>query len=174
MERPLSKKSLSSELQEMFDSDQDDRVAQKGEWGDSELSKSRTESDAKRLVRAREIYDEYTKGEVVLLGEELVQLAFLFQHSLVTDDYKKVVELGNAAGEEGKWIAAAGEDRWLISKGEKQKWGTQFTHDGNQAPMLSDEESGVTDEMRQERGIPARVEQLSVHQGQSNSSLKNF
>ncbi len=166
MERTPSKKSLSIELQELFNADQADRVSlQSGEFN-SESWNLIADNDAKRLVKAREIYDEYTKGAINLSNEEMVQLAFLFQHSLVTDDYKKVVELGDAAGEEGKWIAAAGEDRWLISKGEKQKWGTQFAHDGSQAPMLSDEESGITDEMRQERGIPVRAEQVSDHLGE--------
>lgn len=170
MERLPSKKSLSVELKELFNSDQSDRASLQGGEYNSDSWNGIADNDAKRLARAREIYDDYRKGVEVLSSEEMVQLAFLFQHSLEIDDYKKVIELGNAAGEAGKWIAAAGEDRFLVMKGEKQKWGTQFNYDGTQAPMLSDQESGITDEMRQERGIPARAEQLSDQLGQSNSN----
>lgn len=163
MERPSSIKSLSVELQELFNSDQSDRDGLQGRESNPDSWNVIVDNDAKRLVRAREIYNDYINGIVVLSNDEMVQLAFLFQHSLEIDDYKKVIELGNAAGEAGKWIAAAGEDRLLVMKGEKQKWGTQFNYDGTQAPMLSDQESGITDEMRQDRGIPARSEQLSEH-----------
>jgi hypothetical protein len=174
MERPPSKKSSSLELQKLFDSDQADRAFLQSGESNSELWNLITDNDAKRLVRAREIYDEYTKGVVDLSSEEMVQLAILFQHSLETDDYRKVVELGNAAGEDGKRIAAAGEDRWLLMQGKKQKWGTQFTHDRQQAPMLSDEESGITDEIRKDRRIPSRAEQLSDYLRRSNPDLKKF
>lgn len=163
METVPEKKSLSAELKDIFDADQADRKAMEGSWENSDLVKNLIEKDSCRLKRANEFYEEYKSGNLTMSGEELEQLAFLFQHSNKTDDYQKAMELGNAAGENGKWIAAAAEDRWLVSKGEKQKWGTQFTHDNGQAPMLSDEESGITDEMRKERGIPPRAEQLSVH-----------
>ncbi|TSC64055.1 MAG: hypothetical protein G01um101491_380, partial [Parcubacteria group bacterium Gr01-1014_91] len=136
------KKSISAELKEIFDADQADRKDMEGNWKNSDPVKNILEKDAIRLRRANEIYEEHKSGNLTMTGEELEQLAFLFQHSNKIDDYRKAMELGNAAGEEGKWIAAAAEDRWLISKGEKQRWGTQFTHDNDQAPMLSDEESG--------------------------------
>lgn len=163
MEQLPSGKSYARELQELFDADQTDRTALHGNWNDSKLSKAMAQNDSVRLVRAREIYDAYVKSAATLSKKELVQLAFLFQHSRESDDYRIAFELGVAAGDEGKWIAAAAEDRWLLSRGEKQKWGTQFINNSEQAPMLSDEESGITDEMRVEREIPPRAQQLSVH-----------
>jgi len=157
------KKSVSAELKEIFDADQADRRAMEGNGKNSDLVKEMLEKDAVRLEKANEIYEEYKSGSLTVSEKELGQLAFLFQHSNKSDDYQKAMELGNAAGEGGKWIAAAAEDRWLVSKGGKQKWGTQFTHDREQVPMLSDEESGITDEMREERGIPARAEQSAAH-----------
>ena len=169
MERMPGQKPVSVELKELFDADQSDRMTMEGNWENPDFVSKVAEKDALRLKRANEIYEEYRSNSITMSNEELVQLAFLFQHSLETNDYQKAIELGNAAGEEGRWIAAAAEDRWLISKGEKQKWGTQFTHGGGQAPMLSDEESGITDEMRKGRDIPARAEQLSVYLGHLNS-----
>lgn len=162
MEEAPGRKSVSAELKELFNADQADREAVRGKWDDAELSQRMAENDAVRLKRAREIYEEYIAGSAHLSSGELVQLAFLFQHSRDSDDYRKAHELGNAAGEEGLWIAAAAEDRWLLSRGEKQKWGTQFRHNV-QAPMLSDEESGITDEMREQREIPTRANQLAEH-----------
>ncbi len=163
MEGLPAKKLISVELKELFEKDQEDRYALKGNWDNAELVRKMVENDTLRLKRGRKIYEEYKAGNVELANEELVQLAFLFQHSPELDDYWKAYELGNEAGEEGKWIAAAAEDRWLLNKGEKQKWGTQFLSGTAQAPMLSDEESGITDEMRIERRIPPRAKQLAVH-----------
>ena len=163
MEGPPTSNPLSLELKNLFDTDQADRMALHGNWDNQEVTQRMAENDSRRLQRAGEIYEQYKSGSVSLTDSEKVQLAFLFQHSHSTDDYWKAHELGEAAGEEGKWIAAAAEDRWLLSKGEKQKWGTQFLNDTEQASMLTDEESGITDEMRREREIPVRADQLKVH-----------
>lgn len=164
MEGIPEKKTISAELKELFDEDQSDRLAIGADWDNAELVQKMVANDAIRLGRGREIYEEYKSGTIELASEELVQLAFLFQHSGELDDYWKAHELGNDAGEEGKWISAAAEDRWLLKRGEKQKWGTQF-FGNDQAPMLSDEESGITDEMRRERRIPVRADQLAIHRG---------
>ncbi|MDQ5889513.1 MAG: hypothetical protein QG609_6 [Patescibacteria group bacterium] len=165
MEKIPSLNPISSELKNLFDADQADRMALHEDLDNQELMQKMVENDSHRLQRAGEIYEQYKSGSLSLTNGELVQLAFLFQHSRDTEDYWKAHELGESAGEEGKWIAAAAEDRWLLSKGEKQKWGTQFLYGTEQAPMLSDEESGVTDEMRKERKIPPRAEQMKVYQG---------
>ncbi len=163
MEGVPRNKSISEEINELFDNDQADRYALQGNWENLELVQKMVENDTLRLKRGREIYAEYKEGNIELTNDELVQLAFLFQHSSELDDLWNAHELGNNADEEGKWIAAAAEDRWLLNKGEKQKWGTQFLNAKEQAPMLSDEESGITDEMRIERSIPVRAEQLAAH-----------
>jgi hypothetical protein len=169
MEKMPNANPISPELKSLFDTDQEDRMALHGNWDNREVIQKMIENDSRRLQRAGEIYVQYKSGALPLTDSEKVQLAFLFQHSRTTDDYWKAHELGEAAGEEGKWIAAAAEDRWLLSKGEKQRWGTQFLNDTEQAPMLSDEESGITDEMREDHQIPARAEQLKVHQSNLES-----
>jgi hypothetical protein len=162
MEKVPQKRSVSQELKDLFDADQADRITLRDKGDDTEFRKRMIESDSIRLKRGKEICKEYKLGRIELTSEELVQLAYLFQHSGEVDDYKIAHDLATDAGEEGKWLSAAAEDRWLLAKGEKQKWGTQFI--GNeQAPMLSDEESGVTDEMRRERRIPARADQLATY-----------
>lgn len=171
MERVPEKKPISKELKELFEADQADRIAIRRRWDDRELTEKMMENDSLRLKRAREIYDDYIVSKVSLSNQELVQLAFLFQHSSESDDYRKAQELAGAAGDEGKWMAAAAEDRWLLSQGKEQKWGTQFVSETEQAPMLPDEESGITDDMRAERDIPPRAEQLAVHRSISEREV---
>lgn len=163
MESIPKPKSVSEELQELFDADQADRAVFFAEKHGTDLPRELLERDAARLEKAREIYTQLMSGTASLSNDQRVQLAFLFQHSFDSDDYRRAYELGNSAGDEGKWIAAAAEDRWLLSRGERQKWGTQFINDTEQAPMMSDAESGITDEMRVGREIPPRAEQLQVH-----------
>lgn len=100
----------------------------------------------------------------------------LFQHGPHMDDCRRAMELGELAGKkgskQGKWLAAAAEDRCLTRIGKKQKWGTQFIKQAGgewtQKPMQDDEESGVDDEMRIERGVPARDQQMSVFLSKRN------
>jgi len=162
-----SKESISTELLHLFQGDQADRTSLLDDGGMQRM----VSNDSARLQRGREIYNEYNEGLVILSGDDLYSLAMLFQHGRDAEDYKIAGELASFSADQGnesaKWLVAAAEDRYLLAIGEKQKWGTQFKKSENgeyeQAPMLSDEESGVTDAMRASHGIPARAEQLAVH-----------
>ncbi len=163
----MSKESISAELLQLFQSDQKDRTDASQEGGFQRMASN----DSVRLERGREIYNGYKEGKVALSGNDLYNLAMLFQHARDAEDYKIAEELASLSArlgnEHAKWLAAAAEDRHLLRIGEKQKWGTQFkkTENGEyeQAPILSDAESGITDAMRTEHGIPARAEQLAVY-----------
>lgn len=126
-------------------------------------------NDKVRLQRAREIYAEVKASNIILAGEDLYHLAMLFQHSPEVPDYltaRKVADMAADKGSgAGKLLSAAAEDRYLLAVGEKQKWGTQFKREGEtweQFPMQEDAESGITDDMRKERGVPARKDQVAT------------
>lgn len=57
-------------------------------------------------------------------------LAYLLHHSDKPDDYKLAHEYASKAVAMGsrvtKWLFAATLDRWLVSQGKKQKYGTQY------------------------------------------------
>ena len=113
------------------------------------------------------IYQEVKDGRAVLSGERLWKLAMLFQHSQDSKDYLAAMEIATlsaeAGSESGVWLSAAAEDRYLLSIGEKQKWGTQFTKESGEwslLPVQTDEESGITDEVRATRHVPARDQQI--------------
>jgi hypothetical protein len=157
---------VSKELKEIFEADQAERVV-----GYENIDfETMRQNDVTRLARAREILSTYRNGTIVLDGEDLYRLGLLFQHSPNTDDYLVAVELGKKSGDlgnrDGAWLSAAAEDRHLTSRGLPQKWGTQFRKNGagewEQFPMQSDEESKITDEDREKRGVPSRAKQMEV------------
>ncbi len=122
--------------------------------------------DAARLARALELFELKEQ----LPGTEFLDLAFLFQHGGEPDHYKKAWELADEALTQGcetaAWLTAAAEDRYLLSIGEKQKWGTQFSQnekgEWEQQAMAEDTELGITDDLRRAKNVPARSEQLMV------------
>ncbi|MDB5264863.1 MAG: putative lipoprotein [Parcubacteria group bacterium] len=166
MKSTPSGKNIGVELSEIFEADQAERtVGHKN----IDFGKMR-ENDKPRLARARAIYEGVKEGAIDLNGEELWKLGMLFQHSSNAEDYLIAIEIGNrsaeAGCESGAWLSAAAEDRYLLNTGGKQKWGTQFNKEEGkeweQMPMQDDEESGITDEMRAEKNLPARDQQMSV------------
>ena len=153
-------RSLNVELWQLFENDQADRLGNRKNLDAQEFAKR----DAKRLARADEIYPERS----ILSAESLYCLAMLYQHGSSTVHYERAFELASRSAESGyqeaRPLSAAAEDRLLLSQGLMQKWGTQFrmeTLNGpfEQQPMLSDEESGITDAMRRDMGVKDRHEQ---------------
>ena len=167
--KKISNKNLniSFELKELFAADQSDRSSGLGHYID--LTKM-IANDKIRLVRAHEIERIFKNDQVDLTADDLYHLAMLFQHSSEAEDFKVAIELATLSGQKGnihgKWLSAAAEDRHLLSTGQKQKWGTQFRKDENGPwqlqPMETDQESGITDIMRKEKGVPERSKQLEV------------
>jgi len=165
----ISNKNLnvSFELKELFTADQSDRSSDHGHCID--LTKM-IANDKIRLVRAHEIERIFKNNIADLSADDLYHLAMLFQHSPDIEDYKITIELATLSGQKGnihgKWLSAAAEDRYLVSAGQKQKWGTQFRKDENGPwqlqPMETDQESGITDIMRKEKGVTERSKQLET------------
>ncbi len=152
---------IERELHTLFEDDQHDRNERLYETD----IQSFMERDASRLARAKAIFDMRDE----LSPQSLVDLAFLFQHGQNSDDYKNAFDLASDALAKGHgdaaWLSAAAEDRYLLSIGQKQKWGTQFIQHGNEwkhEAMASDEESGITGDMRRQKAVPPRAEQLKA------------
>jgi hypothetical protein len=153
-----------TELESLFNDDQADRT-NKLRLENEELYLEREKT---REVRAREIYQSFQEGTLQLSPLAILHLAWLFHHRGSSEDYKTALELAKEASEQGEdqalWLQAATEDRYLISLGKNQKWGTQFKKDENGewkylAPV---EEREVTDEERKEMNVPILADQLST------------
>lgn len=159
MEGPPPQKNIDAELAEMFAADQQDRRERLYEK-DRDLFRTR---DQERMARARKILEEHATNEIS--PEGLYNLAIFFQHGEGPEDYLKAEELARESEARGheyaSWLVAAAEDRRLLSLGQKQKRGTQMhVKDGRVElmDMLSDEESGITDEMRAAKLVATRAE----------------
>ncbi len=143
------------ELQRMFADDQADRTP--GLHGiDWSVVGPR---DQARLKRARELYQA---GEL-RTGKDWLHAALILQHSSEPNDYLLAHEMCVAAlaeGERGaRWLVAATEDRFLMSIGRTQRFGTQY--EAADAPgkfRLAPTDPQVTDELRAAVGAPPLAE----------------
>lgn len=158
MESGPIKENPRSEIARLFSEDQKDRA----DWADESSRGNAFERDRIRLAKAKMYYEEIKSGKLSLPEESYFQLALLFQHSHIPEDYKTAMELCVLAGDSGRNLYACAEDRYLLSIGEKQIWGTQYTRSQEGevvlAEMEDDSVSGITDEMRLSRELPKRAE----------------
>lgn len=154
------------EAEKFFDEDQQDRERHLDKTDPTLFA----EREKARYQKAQEMFARYKQNPQTLSVDDIYHLAFLFQHGQTPEDYSKAHELAIEAEkqgrEEAKWLTAATEDRYLLSLGKKQKWGTQFMHTAEgwryATPMEEDTSSGITDDMRQSRNVPARDSQLRI------------
>jgi|GEM_PF-386941 len=113
-----------AELIRIFRADQADR---QGPYDSIDWSKV-TPRDERRRARIREIL----AAGGVRTSADYYHAAMVFQHSEAPADYQKAHELAVKAAEldpdngDARWLAAAAEDRYLMSQGKPQKYGTQF------------------------------------------------
>jgi hypothetical protein len=100
----------------------------------------------------------------------------VLQHGPAPEDYLLAHELCVVAVGKGEkraaWLAAASEDRFLMSVGRPQRFGTQFRGDAPGGKIrLYKVDPGVTDNLRRAFGVPpladakAREAKLNEKQG---------
>lgn len=140
---------MNRELRELFQADQADRQSISSD-APLEDWKSVAERDAARLKRCKELL---AAGDVQE-GTDYYHAAMLHHHSGDVENIWKAhqlalraVELGNR---NGRWLAAAAEDRWLLMQNKPQKYGTQYRADGTLFPV----NPATTDEDRAEWSVP--------------------
>ncbi len=121
---------VEKEIESLFLSDQNDRLEPLLDEKIVELESN----DEVRLARAKDILKAYQEDVFTLSGECLWKLGCLFQHGRRTENYKIAFELAQQAIEAGypeaEVLLKSAEDRYLLSIGEKQKWGTQEFEEG--------------------------------------------
>jgi hypothetical protein len=147
------------ELMKLYREDQADRSSKDGTPIDWKAVAAR---DAVRLKRVKELYS----GDQLKTGGDYYHAAMILQHGDSPEDYLLCHELCVAALAKGssnpkswfssaKWLAAASEDRFLLSIGRPQRFGTQSTSKGPMAPRVLDKvQEGVTDVLRRDMGVP--------------------
>ncbi|MFZ1626944.1 MAG: hypothetical protein WAT81_04035 [Candidatus Moraniibacteriota bacterium] len=130
-ENPGQKIDPSTMLRDLFEADQQDRSS-------GLMEKDRQlflERERVRYEEAQALYVLYEKDPALFSGEMKFDLALLFQHGTNTEDYERALTLAQAAEQDGfdgaDMLAQAAEDRYLLSIGQPQKWGTQMLKERN-------------------------------------------
>ena len=96
-------------------------------------------------------------------GEDLYRAAMVFQHGECAEHYKLASDLARkVAGlgyEPAKWLCAAALDRYLMTLGQPQKFGTQFRADGPGGKWyLYPVDPATTNEERRRYNVPTLAE----------------
>jgi hypothetical protein len=142
-----------AELLELFTADQADRSGDEIDW---EAVSAR---DAARQARVKAML----AADVPRTGADFFHAAMVLQHSSKADDYLLAHELCVIAIGKGfdraRWLAAATEDRFLMSIGRPQRFATQYRSDGPGTPVkLYQVDPEVSDAMRRHFDAPSLKE----------------
>jgi hypothetical protein len=149
------------ELMRMEQEDQSDRTPTAGKSWDWSVVEPR---DNARLARVKELY----RQNKLQTGNDYFRAALILHHSLAPEDYLLAHELcvvaiskgkPNAGALDARGLAAASEDRFLMSIDRPQRFGTQYPVEDENAPVkhykLYKTDSGVTDELRSLMNVPS-------------------
>jgi len=141
---------VNSELRRIFEEDQRDRTQRP-------LPESLAERDADRRERVHALIDA---GGLVEPAD-YYHAAMVFQHGVELADYWQARELALKAADMGyrqaRWLAAAAYDRWLLTQGRPQKYGTQYRAVAGKW-VLWDVDPESTDEERSRWDVPPLAE----------------
>lgn len=145
------KSAIASELETLYLEDQADRNAS-GSDIDWEVVSMR---DEQREIRVKELLALGSLGN----GAEYYRAAMILQHASTPDDFLLAHDLCVIAISKGeqkaKWLAAASMDRFLLSIGRQQRFGTQFlSNKSYRPPHLAPVDPSVSDVLRQELDVP--------------------
>lgn len=143
------------ELTRLYKEDQADRMPPPREQINWHVVGPR---DAARLLRVKEL----CQGQSLRTGADYYHAAVILQHSSEPEDYLLAHELCIIAiikgKEQAKWLAAASEDRYLMSIGRPQRFGTQYRLDKAGGDFLYEVAPGLSDEIRRAFNCPSLSE----------------
>ncbi|MFD0976187.1 tetratricopeptide repeat protein [Salinimicrobium gaetbulicola] len=143
-----------AELAEIYAADQGDRRSDNLDW--SRVSKR----DSLRRVRVHQLLD----SNKVVTSNDYKNAAMVFQHGKDSVDYGMAVKLMERSvaldSTANKWLLAAATDRYLLSIGEPQIYGTQYHRKNGEPWKLAEmDTTKITDAERMEFGVETLAEQ---------------
>lgn len=148
---------MNEELTLLYQQDRADRFA----WQTLtvEQKKSVGQRDRERSQRVEEL----VAHGVLQDAADYFHAAMVFQHGGTTERYCQAHELAKKGAELGhttsRWLTAAACDRWLMSQGKAQKYGTQYTvREGRW--ILYEVDPETTDAQRAEWNVPTLAQAL--------------
>jgi hypothetical protein len=152
----LGDPSNNPELAALFEADQGERKA---------MTRASTPDDWAALAAK----DEVRRARVAVLlasgaaktGADWYAAAMIYQHGEALDDYAHAREYALAAvrlgDDDGRWLAAAAWDRWLVHAGYPQRFGTQRVCDSSTGVRRChpyDSDPSITDDERARWNVP--------------------
>jgi hypothetical protein len=153
-----------AEMADIFSADQAIRAEMEafGGWEkvqtDKAFMKRWKEIDAKNLIRTNELL----VSGALKSGLDYERAAFVFQHGSTAEDYLKAHHLAVIAislGNDGaRWISAATLDRYLLTIGKPQIYGTQFSG-SDLKPSPPFDAALISDAERQALNVPPLQDQ---------------
>ena len=139
---------ISDRMRTIFSDDQEARTKEDIDW--ETLSREDTE-------RRAEVMGYLKKGQLTT-GNDMYYAAFIFQHGNCPGHYQLANKLADKAMKLGysdaRWIYAATLDRYLLSVGKKQKFGTQYTSVDGCTYVLEPINPKTTDAERRRFDVP--------------------
>jgi len=145
---------VTERLKHLFAADQAARQADPIDW-----NRVSVEDRQRRM----EVLGYLTHGQLTS-PESLYYAALIFQHGNCPDHYQLAHQLAERAlqggFDEARWIFAATLDRYLLSIGQPQKYGTQFLVQDDGQLHLQPYDPTTTDAERQRYNVPPLAEQL--------------
>lgn len=144
----------SDELYDIYFNDQEDRQIDDIDW------KYVNKRDSLRRIRVHQLLD----SNKVVTPKDFENAAMVFQHGKDSTDYglavklmKKSIDLDSI---KYKWLFAAATDRYLLSIGKPQIYGTQYQKNGDEAFKLNEiDTTKISDEERIKFGVETLLEQ---------------
>jgi len=155
------------ELEEIHQNDQADRKSGKYDWMEME------ERDLNRRKRLYELLD----SNLLQTARDYKNAAMIFQHGSDSTDYKMAIRMMERSLEldsnQSKWLLAATTDRYLLSIGKPQIYGTQYRKLNDDPWELSEMDSSIiSDEERIEFGVETLSEQKAKVREMNARDLK--
>lgn len=143
------------ELESLYEQDINER--NNVNWDKASLGQI-TKINKKDKVRRKKVLSLFNKGKIQSV-KDYHHAALIFQHGDSTDDFKQAHEFARKALELGdesaRWLYAATLDRYLLSLGRPQKYGTQFKlNDNKEWEFAQPIDPSVTDEERLKYNVP--------------------
>lgn len=147
---------VSEELTKLYNDDQHDRVFRPGQTIDWEAVGIR---DEQRELKVKQLL----ATDSLSSGADYYHAAMVLQHASSPDDFLLAHDLCVIAISKGeskaKWLAAASMDRFLVSIGRPQRFGTQFQSKKSfRPPTLVSVDPSVPDALRRELDVPTLQE----------------
>ena len=156
--RPVTQPADNEELARLMAEDQSDRKSKSIDW---EVVAPR---DRARLARVRALY---TAG-AIRTANDYYHAALVLQHGQAPEDFQLAHDFCVASMVLGKndlanaSLAAAAEDRFLMSIDRPQRFGTQFRSDGAGPQRLYTVGGDVSDDLRRIMGVPSLAEAKAI------------